>query len=175
MLQSMNYLNPQMYPNYGFQTGMAQPPYIERFPQNQQNQQNQQTQQAFPQQVPQAQTAFNGLNGRIVDDFCTISANDVPMDATGAVFIKRDGSEIQWRMWNANGTIATTSYKPIQSVSDIQTGNVTSIDEKRKFDLSDASTEAFMQRFDDINEKLEKIEKSFVKTSAPKSRKEVDE
>ena len=52
-----------------------------------------------------------GLNGAIVDDFGVISANDVPMDGNGAIFIKKDGSEIQLRNWTANGKIGRASCR----------------------------------------------------------------
>ena len=66
-----------------------------------------------PTQMAGANQQQIGLNGRIIDDFNILSANDVPMDGNGAIFIKKDGSEIQLRNWTANGTIQTTSYKPI--------------------------------------------------------------
>ena len=64
-------------------------------------------------QPAQMQPTYQGIFGRIVDDFGAITANDVPMNGGGAVFIKKDGSEIQIRSWTANGTIATTSYSPV--------------------------------------------------------------
>ena len=164
-----NYLNPQtqavqpIYPNYNFQP-QIQNPYIDRFAQNQAMQQINQVQN---QQVQQLQ----GLNGRIVDDFSMITANDVPMDAMGALFIKSDGTEIQRRVWTSNGTIATSRFKP---VLEEQANNPTQEEEKAKFDLSDASTEAFMKRFDDITDRLDKMEKSFGKISSAKSKREVD-
>ena len=123
-------------------------------------------------QVPsQPVQQVQGLNGRIVDDFSMITANDVPMDAMGALFIKSDGTEIQRRVWTSNGTIATSRFKP---VLEEQANNPTQGEEKAKFDLSDASTEAFMKRFDDITDRLDKMEKSFGKISGAKSKREVD-
>ena len=119
------------------------------------------------QQAPQLQ----GLNGRIVDDFNAISANDVPMDAMGALFIKSDGTEIQRRVWTSNGTIATSRFKP---VLDEQANNLPQGEEKLKIDLSDASTDVIMKRFDDITERLEKMEKNFGKTTTSRSKKEAD-
>lgn len=152
-----------MYPNYNFQT-QQQNPYIDRFAQNQQFQQMNTMQN---QQVQQLQ----GLNGRIVDDFSAISANDVPMDAMGALFIKSDGTEIQRRVWTSNGTIATSRFKP---VLDEQANNLPQGEEKLKIDLSDASTDVIMKRFDDITERLDKMEKNFGKTTTSRSKKEVE-
>ena len=162
-----NYLNPptpavqQMYPTYNFQ---PQNPYIDRYAQNQAMQQISQAQNQPVQQL-------QGLNGRIVDDFSMITANDVPMDAMGALFIKSDGTEIQRRVWTSNGTIATSRFKP---VLEEQPNNLPQGEEKAVFDLSDASTEVFMKRFDDITERLDKMEKSFGKISSAKSKREVE-
>ena len=98
-----------------------------------------------------------------------ITANDVPMDNTGAWFVKSDGTEIQRRVWTSNGTIATSRFKP---VLEEQVNNSPQEEEKAVFDLSEASTEVLMKRFDDITERLEKIEKNFGKTTTSRSKKE---
>ena len=152
-----------MYPNYNFQNQM-QSPYIDRFAQNQQMQQMNQMQNQPIQQI-------QGLNGRIVDDFGIITANDGPMDAMGALFIKSDGTEIQRRVWTSNGTIATSRFKP---VLDEQANNLPQGEEKAVFDLSEASTEALMKRFDDITERLDKMEKNFGKATTTRSKREVE-
>lgn len=164
-----SYLNPQtpavqpMYPAYNFQP-QPQNPYIDRYAQNQAIQQVNQMQNQPVQQL-------QGLNGRIVDDFGMITANDVPMDAMGALFIKSDGTEIQRRVWTSNGTIATSRFKP---VLDEQANNLPHGEEKAVFDLSDASTEVFMKRFDEITERLDKMEKNFGKAATSRSKKEAD-
>ena len=170
MSQYPSYLNPQtqavqpMYPNYNFQP-QIQTPYIDRYAQNQA------MQQVLPTQMSgTSQQQVQGLNGRIVDDFGAISANDVPMDTMGALFIKSDGTEIQRRVWTSNGTIATSRFKP---VLDDQANISPNESENVKFDLSDASTDVIMKRFDDITERLDKMEKSFGKTTT-RSKKEVD-
>ena len=53
-----------------------------------------------------------GLNGKVVDNFNMITANDVPMDNFGAIFVKVDGSEIQRKFWDRNGRIVTAVFKP---------------------------------------------------------------
>ena len=153
-----------MYPNYNMQPNQIQNPYIDRYAQNQAMQQMNQIQN---QQVQQLQ----GLNGRIVDDFGMITANDVPMDAMGALFIKSDGTEIQRRVWTSNGTIATSRFKP---VLEEQVNNLSQNEEKAKFDLSDASTDVIMKRFDDITERLDKMEKNFGKSATTRSKREVE-
>lgn len=151
-----------MYPNYNFQNQM-QSPYIDRFAQNQAMQQMNQMQNQPVQQI-------QGLNGRIVDDFGMITANDVPMDAMGALFIKSDGTEIQRRVWTSNGTIATSRFKPVLE----EQTNLPNGEEKAVFDLSEASTEVLMKRFDDITERLDKMEKNFGKASTTRSKREVE-
>lgn len=150
-----------MYPSYNMQPNQIQNPYIDRYAQNQAVQQMNQIQNQ-PQNI-------QGLNGRIVDNFEMISANDVPMDAMGALFIKSDGTEIQRRVWTSNGTIATSRFKP---VLDEQTNNLPQAEEKNVFDLSEASTEVLMKRFDDITSRLDKMEKAFGKTTNSRSKKE---
>ena len=90
------------YPQYQMPMYQPQPlqsPYLDRLAQMQNM------------SYPQSQNYF----ARIVDNFEAITANDVPMDGNGAVFIKRDGSEIQVRSWSANGTISRSVFKPVLS------------------------------------------------------------
>lgn len=145
MQQYLNYSNQPvqavqtMYSTYNFQQ-QTQYQYIERFAQNQRIQQmNLQNQQVQPMQR---------LNGRIVDDFNIITANDVPMDATGALFIKSDGTEIQRKVWTSNGTIATSRFKLVLT----EQADLTQGEKRTKFDPSVEFTETYMKRFDDIAE-----------------------
>jgi hypothetical protein len=112
-------------------------------------------QSMFPTQISGSQMS---LSGRIVDSFGSITANDVPMDNSGAIFVKRDNSEIQHRIWNADGTIKTTSYKPILANFDSNTKNLSLNEEKLKFALSDEATEGIMNRFDTLESKIESLE-----------------
>lgn len=57
------------------------------------------------------QTSQMGINGKYVNDFSEVTANDVPMNGLPAVFVKNDRSEIQLREWNPNGQIVPTSYR----------------------------------------------------------------
>lgn len=66
----------------------------------------------YQQYAPQYQ-AQNGLSGRYVDSFDSITANEVSMDGKPSFFIKNDMSEIQARVWNANGTISNFVFKPL--------------------------------------------------------------
>lgn len=102
----------QMYQPYNQQTMYGQ--YNSYYPyQYQQPRYDlQQSQPLFNQQQsiqPQQQA---GLNGKVVQAVEQITANDVPMDGSVAVFPKQDMSEIYTKSWNADGTIRTVVYKP---------------------------------------------------------------
>lgn len=94
-----NYQAPMYQPMYNQQ--VAQQPYLDRLSQLHAMQQNLQPQQ------------FYGLNGRVVDSFESIMANDVPMDGTFAMFPKRDMSEVCVKYWTGEGKIATLTFRPI--------------------------------------------------------------
>lgn len=151
--QPNNYLNP--YSNYGLQNNN---PYLS----------NQYQPQA---QVPvQAQSII----GRVVNSFDDIVANDVPMDGRSAVFPKNDLSEIQIRQWSADGKIQVTTYKPILEQNGVQTENLSNNTQNVKIDLSDASTEVFMKRFDDITYRLDMMEQFLSKPTTSRRKKEVE-
>lgn len=135
-------INQPIYPNYN------QPvqPNIDRMASLQQYQQNLQ-QQSF------------GLNGKIVDDFGLITGNDVPMDGIGAIFLKSDGTEIQHRVWNAtNGSIVTTSYKPVIEQSESEKINTSQIN----LNLLNEDMRALRE---EILGKLDSLEQSWTKSS----------
>lgn len=148
---------PQYYPqmnNYGQQYNPQQP-YMDRMASLQQYQQTlQQPQiQMQPQQMP------IGLNGKMVDVVDQITANDVPMDGSVAIFPKKDMSEIYLKSWTPNGTIATVVFRPVMEESN----NSASVQESLKVGLSDEVTEVFMQKFDELAKKIEELEKSMTK------------
>lgn len=145
-----NNYSPYQIPGYGMpQAGQT---YPERMAQFQPMQQNFQTQPA--------QTAYQPLAGRIVEDFSVITANDVPMDGSGAIFVKHDGSEIQLRNWTAQGTISTSRFKP---VLESQTENLSGTAEKMSDEHFSAFQDVFMQKFDEIGQRLDRMEKAFGK------------
>jgi hypothetical protein len=133
-----------------------------------------QMEQQYP-QFGMSQTPMSGsqsvmqmsLAGRIVDSFENITANDVPMDNVGAIFIKSDGLEIQKRFWGNDGLIKVKSYKEILDEKNENTDILSTSEEKLKSDLSDA----FTARFDEVMNKLETIEKSFNGRKAVKNGK----
>lgn len=113
-----------------------------------------------------------GINGKIVPSVEVINANDVPMDGSVAVFPKQDMSEIYVKFWENNGTIRTIVFKP---VSEQNPSNLSQSEEKPKFDLSEASTTAFMERFDSLEKQInDLITKSMTKTTVSRTKKESD-
>lgn len=114
-------------------------------------------QQTMPQQIA-------GINGRIVQAVENINANEVPMDGSMAFFPKQDMSEIYVKGWNADGTINTIVYKPYTAPKDNQTVNSMANAENAKFTLSDESTELFMNKFDELSEKIGQLENRFDKS-----------
>lgn len=114
-------------------------------------------QQAMPQQPA-------GINGRVVQAVENINANEVPMDGSMAFFPKQDMSEIYVKGWNADGTIKTIVYKPYTAPKDNQTVNPMANTENAKFTLSDESTELFMNKFDELSEKIGQLENRFDKS-----------
>lgn len=148
------YSNPYLNGTYGQQMGYQQP----------QQQINPLLQS--PQQQPQ------GIPAVIVDDFSKILAKDVPMDNQGAFFIKSDGTEAEWRVWDASGQIKPTHYKAILDTKDSQTDKSTIDTEKLKFDLSEEVKTAFMKRFDDVFQRLDELEGMIAKPPARKRGKD---
>ena len=114
-------------------------------------------QQPMPQQIA-------GINGRIVQAVENINANEVPMDGSMAFFPKQDMSEIYVKGWNADGTINTTVYKPYTAPKDNQAVNSMANTENAKFTLSDESTQLFLNKFEELSEKIGQLEDRFDKS-----------
>lgn len=141
----------------------SQNPYMDRmnFLQNYQQSLQQQPMQMNQQPIPQQ---IVGINGRIVQAVENINANEVPMDGSMAFFPKQDMSEIYVKGWNADGTIRTIVYKPYAEPSGSNAGNPTTNIENAKFTLSDESTELFLNKFEELSEKIGQLEDRFDKS-----------
>ena len=134
----------------------------------------QQNQPLFNQQQsiqPQQQA---GLNGKVVQAVEQITANDVPMDGSVAVFPKQDMSEIYAKSWNADGTIRTIVYKPY-TASKPDVANSSADMSKMKMGLSDEATEAFMARFDSLEKKFDELMPKIVPKRSGGLKKEANE
>lgn len=141
----------------------SQNPYMDRmnFLQNYQQSLQQQPMQMNQQPIPQQ---IVGINGRIVQAVENINANEVPMDGSMAFFPKQDMSEIYVKGWNADGTIRTIVYKPYTEPGGSNAGNPTTDIENAKFTLSDESTELFLNKFEELSEKIGQLEDRFDKS-----------
>lgn len=157
----------QPYPNYlmnnypQYQPYQPQPtipnPYMDRLTQLQ----AQQAQMQMSVQQP-------SIIGKSVNDFTEITANDVPMDGRYAMFPKNDMSEIQIKTWGADGKIQTISYKPIVNENNAPTAN----NEAMQVNIPEELIGAIMARFDDISERLDKMEKTIKPATASRTKKE---
>ena len=155
--------NPYQAPMMNNPYIQSQNPYMDRmnFLQNYQQSLQQQpmpmNQQAMSQQIA-------GINGRIVQTVENINANEVPMDGSMAFFPKHDMSEIYVKGWNVDGTINTIVYKPYTAPKDNQTVNSMANTENAKFTLSDESTQLFLNKFEELSEKIGQLEDRFDKS-----------
>lgn len=105
-----------------------------------------------------------GISGRVVQAVETINPNEVPMDGSVAFFPKQDMSEIYVKGWNADGTINTIVYKPYAAPKDNQAVNSMVNTENTKFTLSDESTQLFLNKFEELSEKIGQLEDRFDKS-----------
>ena len=128
--------------------------------------QEQQLPQQPVQQVPQQQNLQiqAGINGRMVATVEQIAANDVPMDGSVAFFPKQDLTEIYAKQWGADGSIKTVVYKPYTEPKDNQTVNSMIDVENAKSTLSDESTQLFLNKFEELSEKIGQLEDRFDKS-----------
>lgn len=126
----------------------------------------QQSLQQQPMQMNQQPTTQQmiGINGRVVQSVESINANEVPMDGSMAFFPKQDLSEIYVKGWNADGTIKTIVYKPYTAPKDNQAVNSMANAENAKFTLSDESTQLFLNKFEELSEKIGQLEERFDKS-----------
>lgn len=106
-------------------------------------------------QIPYQNTASNTMPGRMVDNFESISVNEVSMDGNASVFLKKDLSEIQVRKWGSDGRIYTTSYKPILD------------------DLSTKQANNQSEELSALNERLQAIEDKIDRLAKPTNAKKV--
>lgn len=158
-----------LYPNYSQINNLYQQtnpygqqminPYMDRmtstYPSN-----IQQMQPANIQMSQQNQLA--GITGKVIQSVEQVNANDVPMDGSVAFFPKQDLSEIYAKQWNADGTIKTVVYKPVQQSSINSQGNA----QNAQISMPEELTQAFMNRFDGIESKLSELEQFMTKPIA---------
>lgn len=159
-----------IYPNYSqMNNPYMQNQYMDRnyLPSYQQMaQQNMPgTQMSLPNQQP-----MNYL-GKMVDCLDSVKVTDIPMDGNMYYFPKADGTEIFAKQWLQNGTTRILTFKP---VFDDDTSNLSNENKIAEFTLSDESTKAFMERFDELESKISNLTKSLTKNAKTLTKKESD-
>lgn len=126
------------------------------------------------QNVPVQSQQPIGIAGRTVQSVEQITANEVPMDGSLAFFPRQDMAEIYAKQWNADGTIKTVIYRPVIDDAVNSQGN----NQNQQITISDDVTQAFMNRFDELSEKIEQLEqvmtKPMTKTRNSMSKKDGD-
>ena len=116
------------------------------------------TQQYNPYQInnnPYLQMNQPQIQGKVVNGFNEITANDVPMTGSNAYFPKADNTEISVRRWNNNGTISESLYRLVEPTV------ATQVEETTNADYSD--------EFKAISDRLDRIEKLIAPTKRGKS------
>lgn len=131
----------------------------------------QQFQQAI--QQPMVPTLVSGANqfspfGKVVESMDIVKVTDIPMDGNVYYFPKADGTEIYSKQFMPNGQTRILTFKPI---SDDNPNTLSNKDEKLKISALENVTALFQEKFDTINDKIDKIEKYLKPT---KAKKEVD-
>jgi len=155
---SQQYGQPNMQmQNQRMQYGQIPNGFQNQIPQNQQFSMNQQMVQ-------------NLLNGRMVNSIEEITANDVPMNVPYSIFPKNDLSQIYIKSWNANGTIQTIAYAPIQPENAEHSANIPQTD----FNALNEDVRALRQ---EISERFDRLESSMTnsktRASGTRAKKEV--
>lgn len=155
---SQQYGQPNMQmQNQRMQYGQVPSTFQNQVPQNQQFPMNQ-------------QPVVNPLNGRIVNSIEEITANDVPMNVPYSIFPKNDLSQIYIKSWNANGTIQTIAYAPIQPENTEQGASIPQTD----FNALNEDVRALRQ---EISERFDRLENSMTnsktRASGSRTKKEV--
>ena len=94
--------------------------------------------------------------GKIVDSIDVVKATDIPMDGNAYYFPKADGTEVYCKQWLQNGTTRILTFKP---VLEDNPNNLSSEEEKLKFDTFNAILEGIQEDVKTLNEKVDKLSK----------------
>lgn len=155
-----------------------QPNYYNQAILNQQRLAQAQMEQLYPQfgQQIMPQPQQQGISGRIIDDISTVNANEIPMDGSVGIFIKRDMSSLYTKQWCNDGTIRTIEYKPISDSLNTKANTLSNEDEKCKEDSKYLTTDVFQEHIATLENKLDVICKNISpKATTSRTKKEVEE
>ena len=89
-----------------------------------------------------------------------VKATDIPMDGNMYYFPTADGSSVFGKRWMPNGQTQILAYKPVLE----DNPNIPPvIEEKLKLELSDEITNIFLNRFDELKNRIDELEKFLTK------------
>lgn len=94
--------------------------------------------------------------GKVVDSIDIVKATDIPMDGNSYYFPKADGTEVYCKQWLQNGTTRILTFKP---VFESEPNNLSSEEEKLKYDAFNAILEGIQEDVKTLNEKVDKLSK----------------
>lgn len=94
--------------------------------------------------------------GKVVDSIDIVKATDIPMDGNAYYFPKADGTEVYCKQWLQNGTTRILTFKP---VFESEPNNLSSEEEKLKYDAFNAILEGIQEDVKTLNEKVDKLSK----------------
>lgn len=161
-----------VYPNYSMQMNnpyniQMQNPYQQRMDFLQSYQQSLQ-----PTQMSVTNNQQMNVIGKIVDSLEMVKSTDIPMDGNLYYFPKADGTEIFGKQWLPNGQTRILNFKPV-----LESGSDNSLcdGEKTKFEPSDEFKRVFMERFDNLEKRInELMTKPMTKPTISRTKKESD-
>ena len=144
------YQNPNFYGQQFMQPQFN--PYMQRMENLQQFQQSL--------QQPMVSTQMSGANqfnpfGKIVESMDVVKVTDIPMDGNMYYFPQADGQAIYGKKFLPNGQTQILAFKPI--IDDVS--NISSEEEKSKFDLLEQVLGGIQNDIKSINEKIDKMNK----------------
>lgn len=159
----------QVYPNYSMNNYPQYPSYLPQQPMQYMDRlsQLQATQQQM--QTPQMQGPVQNFTPfiKVVDNLEAVKVADIPMDGNIYYFPKADGTEIFAKQWLSNGTTQILSFKPVFN----DDNNLIDENNKMQLQLTNELFETINARFDDLTDRLDKIEKN-IKPFTSKIKKE---
>lgn len=113
-------------------------------------------------QYQQPQNQFNQMqqNNRLVEGYEQVKYAEVPADGSAYYFYKADGSEIYSKKWLPNCTTDVKVYKLC-------------VEDEAKSNPFEDMTNAILDKLNSLDERLQKIEKSFLGRNNTAKKEEV--
>lgn len=103
----------------------------------------------------QPQVQFLGINGKFIQVPENITANDVPMDGSVALFPMQDMSQILAKAWQSDGTIRTVIFKPVEPISNGQANISTPTQENPLYESVNNALGSISEKVDSLASRFE--------------------